>query len=143
MALPYYPPNQYSNRQYPKIMIRGCYYNSGEYSRENCEELQKALERGDVYKKGPVLFLGREDAGSNIKVLIPREDGNGKIVWQQEWVMNELIKKESQALANSVTLESCGINSGCESRIACGVASGASGASGVSKGKGKANFGDS
>ena len=39
--------------------------------------------------------------------------------------MNELMKKESQALANSITLESCRINSG---------------ASGVSKGKGKANF---
>ena len=50
--------------------------------------------------------------------------------------MNKLMKKESQALANNVTLESCGINSGCESRVA-------SGASGVSKGKGKANFQDS
>ena len=57
--------------------------------------------------------------------------------------MNELMKKESQALANSITLESCGVNSGCESRVGCGVASGASGASGVSKGKGKANFRDS
>ena len=40
------------------------------------------------------------------------------------------MKKESQALVNSVTLGSCGVNSGCESRVA----------SGVSKGKGKANF---
>ena len=51
--------------------------------------------------------------------------------------MNELMKKESQALANSVTLESCSVNSGCKSRVACGVVSG------VSKGKGKANFQDS
>ena len=57
--------------------------------------------------------------------------------------MNELMKKDSQALANSVTLESCCVNSGCESRVACGAASGASRASGVSKGKGKANFRDS
>ena len=102
-----------------------------------------------MHKKGPVLFLGREDAGSNIKVPIPTEDGNGRIMWQQEWVMNELMKKKSQVLANSVTLKSCGVNSrcdgsgragGCESRVAYGAASGASG---VSKGKGKANFRDS
>ena len=56
------------------------------------------------------------------------------------------MKKESQALANSIMLESCGVNSGCKSRVACGVArgaSGAGGASGVSKGKVKANFRDS
>ena len=64
--------------------MRGCNYDGGEYFRENCEELQKALEHRDVYKKGPVLFLGRKDAGSNIKVLILREDSNGQIMWQQE-----------------------------------------------------------
>ena len=120
--------------------MRGYYYDGGKYSREHCEELQKALERGDVHKTGPVLFLGPKDAGSNIKVPISREDRNGKIVWQREWVMNELMKKESQALANSVTLESYGVNRGCESGVACGVVSGVSG---VSKGKGKANFRDS
>ena len=126
--------------------MTGCYYDGGENSRENCIELRKVLEYGDVHKKGPVLFLGREDAGSNIKVLIPREDRNGKIVCQQKWVMNELMKKESQALVNSVTLESCSVNSRCdgsgsasrcESRVACAVASG------VSKGNGKAKFRDS
>ena len=50
------------------------------------------------------------------------------------------MKKVSQGLVSSVTLESYGVNSRCESRVACGVASRASGASGVSKGKGKANF---
>ena len=49
------------------------------------------------------------------------------------------MKKKSQALANSVTLENCGINSGCESRVAYSVVSRASG---VSKGKGKVNFQD-
>ena len=107
------------------------------------------LERGDMHKKSPVLFLRREDAASNIKVPIPREDGNGRIMWQQEWVMNELMKKESQVLANSITLKSYSVNSrcdgsrrasGCKSRVVCGVVSGASRASGVSKGKGKANF---
>ena len=60
--------------------------------------------------------------------------------------MNELIKKESQSLANSITLKSCGVNSGCEIRGASKVSGEsrvASGASGVSKGKGKANFRDS
>src|SRR5258706_7507093 len=162
-ALPYYPPNQYGNRQYPpnqRNMIRGCYYDGGAHSRETCEELQKALARGDVHKKGPVLFLGREDANSNIRVPIPTEDGSGKIMWQQEWVMNELMKKESQALgtANSVTLESgfSGVYRGVScmsgasgeayggascSGVSGGVSSGVSrGAS--SKGKGKANFHD-
>src|SRR5258706_7020292 len=143
-ALPYYPPNQYGNRQYPpnqRNMIRGCYYDGGAHSRETCEELQKALARGDVHKKGPVLFLGREDANRNIRVPIPTEDGSGKIMWQQEWVMNELMKKESQALgmANSVTLESSGVSRGasCSGASCSGVSRGAS-----SKGKGKANFYD-
>ena len=105
-ALPFYPPNQYGNRYYPnqqnqqnqqgqqqqymgqyqqqRPILKGCYSDGGEHSRENCEELRKALECGDVYKNGLVLFLGREDASNNIKVLIPREDGNGRIVWQQE-----------------------------------------------------------
>src|SRR5258705_9945298 len=149
-ALPYYPPNQYGNRQYPpnqRNMIRGCYFDGGAHSRETCEELQKALARGDVHKKGPVLFLGREDANSNIRVPIPTEDGSGKIMWQQEWVMNELMKKESQALgtANSVTWESgfSGVSrgvscmSGASGEAYSGVSRGAS-----SKGKGKANFHD-
>src|SRR5258705_11495409 len=136
MALPYYPPNQYGNRQYPgpnqRNMIRGCYYDGGAHSRETCEELQKALACGDVYKKGPVLFLGREDANSNIRVLIPMEDSSRKIMWQREWVMNKLMKKESQALgtANSVTLESSCSGVSTVSRRAS------------NKGKGKANLHD-
>ena len=81
--------------QQQRPILRGCYYDGGEHFKENCEELWKALEREDMYKKGPVLFLGPEDASSNIKVWMPREDGNAKIVWQQEWVMNKLMKKES------------------------------------------------
>ena len=58
--------------------------------------------------------------------------------------MNELMKKESQVLAKSITLESCCVNSGCKSRVASGCESRVvSGASGVNKGKGKANFRDS
>ena len=100
--------------QQQRLSLRGCYYDGGEHFRENCEELWKALARGDVHKKGPVLFLGREDAGSNIKIPISREDGNGRMVWHQEWIINELMKKESQALANSVTLKSCSVNSRCD-----------------------------
>ena len=79
--------------------MRGCYYDGREHSRENCEELRKALECGDMHKKSLVLFLGYKDTSSNIKVPILREDRNSKIMWQQEWVMNKLMKKESQALA--------------------------------------------
>ena len=64
--------------------MRGCYYDSGKHFRENCEDLRKVLECRDVNQKGVVLFLGHENAGRNIKVLIPREDGNGKIMWQRE-----------------------------------------------------------
>ena len=48
-------------------------------------------------------------------------------------------------MENSVTLESCIVNSGCESRVVSGVSavSRVSRVSGVSKGKGKANFQDS
>ena len=83
--------------QYQQQMpiLRGCYYDGSKHSRKNCEELRKALERGDIYKKCLVLFIGHENASSNSKVSILREDGNGKLVWQREWVMNKLMKKES------------------------------------------------
>ena len=68
--------------QQQRPILRGYYYDGSEHSRENCEELRKALEHGDMHKKGPVLFLGHEDADSNIKVPILREDGNGRIMWQ-------------------------------------------------------------
>ena len=57
-------------------------------------------------------------------------------MWQKEWMTNELMKKESQALVNSVTLKSCGVNSRCDGsgRTNSGVSSRVS-----NKGKGRAN----
>ena len=106
----YYPPNQYGNRSYPGNQyspLRGCYFDGGAHSRNTCEELEKALERGDVHKKRQSLFLGPEDSNSGIRVPIPVEDSDGKVMWQKGWVAKELMKKESQAFgaANSVTLE--------------------------------------
>lgn len=80
------------------------------------------------------MFLGREDRNSNIRVPIPREDHNGKVMWPKKWVANELMKKESQALGavtNSLTLENSGAS--------CGASSYASSSKTSSKGKGKAD----
>ena len=64
----------------------------------------RAIERGDIYKRGSSIYLGREDSGMNIRVLFPVEK-DGEIVWQKEWVQIELTKKESEARVNSITLE--------------------------------------
>src|SRR5258706_6301777 len=116
-ALPYLSPNQYGNRQWPPrpsqrqqapapSTIRGCYYDGGSHYRENCEELKRALECGEVHRKGQgqALYLGREDSGTTIRVPFP-EEKDGRIVWQKEWVENELKKKESEVKVNVIVLE--------------------------------------
>ena len=52
----------------------------------------KALGRGDVHGKRPVLYLGREDSGTSMRVPVTAEM-DGKVNWQREWVEKELKKK--------------------------------------------------
>lgn len=52
-AKPFYPLNQYGTWQYSQTSIRdqnvrGCYWGGGAHLRENCEDLGRAIERGDV-----------------------------------------------------------------------------------------------
>jgi hypothetical protein len=105
---PYYSPNQYGNREYPpagnRTNVRGCYWDGLPHGRDTCEELQKALNRGDVHRKGKVLYLGQEGVGDSVRVPVPVEE-NGKVVWQREWVSEQLKKKESEVRANCVTVE--------------------------------------
>lgn len=69
--------------------VGGCYWDGGSHSRDNCTDLIRALERGDVHRKGVVLlYLGREDSGTNVRVPVPVEV-DGKISWQKEWVERE------------------------------------------------------
>ena len=109
-APPYFLLKQYGNHQWPPrpsqrppapSAIRGCYYDGRNDYRENCEELKKALENS---RKGQsqTLFLGREDSGSTVRVPFP-EEKDRRIVWQKEWVENELRKKESEV--NVIRLE--------------------------------------
>src|SRR5258705_2970154 len=116
-ALPYLTRNQYGKRQWlPRpsqrqqapapSTIRGCYYDGGSHYRENCEELKRALECREVHRKGQgqALYLGREDSGTTIRVPFP-EEKDGRVVWQKEWVENELRKKESEVKVNVIVLE--------------------------------------
>ena len=58
---PYYSPNQYGNRDYPpagnRTNVRGCNWDGLPHGRDTCEELQKALNRGEVHRKGKVLYM--------------------------------------------------------------------------------------
>ena len=76
-------------------VLRGCYWDGGAHSRNTCEQLEEAVERGDVHKKGPVLYLGREDSNTGIRVPIPVEHG-GRIMWQKEWVSRGGIEEEGK-----------------------------------------------
>ena len=64
----------------------------------------RAIERGDIHKRGSSIYLGREDSGMNIRVPFLVEK-DGEIVRQKEWIQIELAKKESEARVNSITLE--------------------------------------
>ena len=102
-AAPYVPPNQYGNRQWPQPpILRGCYWDGGAHSRDCCDDMLRAIERGEIHKRGSSVYLGSKDSGMNVRVPFPVEK-DGKIVWQKEWVEKELMKKESEV--NSTTLE--------------------------------------
>ena len=64
----------------------------------------RAIERGDIHKRGSSIYLGRQDSGMNIRVPFPVEKDR-EIVWQKEWVQIKLGKKESEARVNSITLK--------------------------------------
>lgn len=51
-----------------------------------------------------MLYLGREDSHTGIRVPVPTEE-EAKVIWQKDWVFQELSKKESQARVNSIILD--------------------------------------
>ena len=54
---------------------------------------------------GKVLYLEQEGGGDSVRVPVQVEI-EGKITWQQDWVKQQLLKKESEmARANCVTVE--------------------------------------
>ena len=59
-----YSPNQYGNREYPpspgsnRTNVRGCDWDAKPHVRDNYDELLKAMNRGEVNRKGNVLYLG-------------------------------------------------------------------------------------
>jgi len=97
---PYYSPKQYGNREYPPTVtatanpIRGCYWDGQSHLKEDCPDLKRAVERGDVHMRGKIVFLGQERLGDEIKVPIPSEVG-GVIKWQKDCVHEYLKMKES------------------------------------------------
>ena len=78
-----------------RVNIRGCYWDGVMHNRDICEDLQKAINRGEVHYKGRILHLGQKDIGDSIRVPVPVEL-DGKIIWQKDWVHDQLRKKESE-----------------------------------------------
>ena len=68
----YVAPNQYGNWEYPppkvgyKTNLKGCYWDGKPHGRNSCEELQRAMNRGEVHREGKVLYLGQEGVGDSI-----------------------------------------------------------------------------
>ena len=48
--------------------VRGCYWDGKPDGRDNCDELLKASNRGQVHRKGKVLYLGQEGVGDSVRV---------------------------------------------------------------------------
>jgi len=95
---PHYSPKQYGNREYLPAAtanpIRGCYWDGQSYLKEDCPDLKRAVERGDVHMRGKIVFLGQEGLDDEIKVPIPSEVGR-VVKWQKDWVHEHLKMKES------------------------------------------------
>jgi len=64
---PYYSPHQYRNREYPPLpqnqtiwnRVRGCFWDGGNYRKEDCADLRKAVEQGDVHIRDRWIYLGQ------------------------------------------------------------------------------------
>ena len=108
---PYYSPNQYGNKEYPaspganRTNVRGCYWDGKLHGRDNCDELLKAINRGEVHRKGKVLYIRQEGVRDCVRVPVPVEI-ESKIIWQQDWVKQHLLKRECEmGRSNCVTVE--------------------------------------
>jgi hypothetical protein len=74
--------------------IRGCYWDGQNHRREDCQDMKRAIERGDVHMKGRLTYLGQQGVGDEVLVPIPHEE-DGKVKWQKDWVQEKLLTKES------------------------------------------------
>jgi len=107
---PYYSPRQYGNRDYlptPAMLngIRGCYWDGENHRKEDCQDLKRAIERGDVYKRDRLTFLGQQGVGDDgVLVPVPHEV-NGKIKWQKDWVREQQVKESEMPRALCITVE--------------------------------------
>jgi len=78
---PYYSPQQYGNRDYspqPQNQttwnrVPGCFWDGGNHQKEDCEDLRKAVEWGDVYIRDRWIYLGQQGVGDTVLVPIPQE----------------------------------------------------------------------
>jgi len=86
--------------------IKGCLWDSEDRKKEDCTDLKKAIERGDVHQQDRFIILGQKGVVDEILVPIPREV-DGKIIWQKDWVWEKLLAKESNLLskAQCITVE--------------------------------------
>jgi len=77
--------------QYPAISngIRGCYWDGENHRKDDCQDLKRAIERGDVYQRDRLMVLGPQSVSKDgILVPVPYEV-NGKMKWQKEWVRKQ------------------------------------------------------
>jgi len=78
-----------SPRQHISNGIRGCYWDGENHRKEDCQDLKRAIERGDVYQRDRLTFLGPQGVGNDgVLVPVPHEV-NGKMKWQKEWVREQ------------------------------------------------------
>ena len=57
----------------------------GNHWKEDCEDLRKAVERGDVHIRDRWIYLGQQGVGDTVLVPTPQEI-EGKMKWQKDWV---------------------------------------------------------
>ena len=92
-----YPPNSF-NRNYPdeSTRIRECFWDGGTHSRDRCYDLQAAIARGDVHRRGNVVYTGREGMDGGELVPVPKKVNRKVEKWQKDMLADMMKKKESE-----------------------------------------------
>lgn len=104
----YVPPNMEGNKSWARN--DGCIWCGGTHIRDKCQELEQAIQRGEVHRKGKAVFTGSYGSDGSEIVPLPQRN-NGKIEKHQKEMFYEMSKrKESEMTPPTANVRRIAVN---------------------------------